>query len=180
VRGPITIWRINDRHVERFPWNVVRNIDIYYTLYQFISTACVFVLDHALKVTRLSYFEDCGLQYVYFLRFSPSAIVTEHTNGPIISWSRLLLLLLLLLLLSFFIRVCMLCSFCNRPSGCWRGTLVNKNWTELNWIIRLKHIFSPSTIRYTEYERRVWLNRSRTFCSLINNIYKHQNTSHIK
>jgi hypothetical protein len=30
---------------------------------------------------------------------------------------------------------CMLCCFCNWPSGCWFSTLINQNWIELNWII---------------------------------------------
>jgi hypothetical protein len=31
----------------------------------------------------------------------------------------------------------LLCCICNWPSGCWRSTLIIKNWIELNWITSL-------------------------------------------
>ena len=38
--------------------------------------------------------------------------------------------------LSLIIYICMLCCFCNWPSGCWFRTSINMNWIELNWIIQ--------------------------------------------
>jgi hypothetical protein len=40
--------------------------------------------------------------------------------------------------LSIVICACMLCCFCNWPSGCWLGTLINQNWIKLNWIIKYR------------------------------------------
>jgi len=45
-------------------------------------------------------------------------------------------------LLSFNIYVCMMFRFCNLPSACWLGALINMNWIGLNYYYYfVNHIF---------------------------------------
>jgi hypothetical protein len=53
--------------------------------------------------------------------------------------------------LSIVICVCLLCCFCNWPSGCWLGTLINQNWIELNWIEFWQNIIKNTVILKTKY-----------------------------